>query len=318
MHSSSLLKMWDSVSIDGAIDSAQKFVYSEGMTIKDLILMAGGANEKWLIGNVSLERRIPNTRKVNTQSLVLSQGYKVETSGDEVLLQGDRVFLVLDTTYYQKELIEVNGAIKNPGKHALSYKGEKLSEFLKRVVRPEDNVQWSGTRFFRKKDTIIESKNILLGDSSLYQPTTFIHYPVAIDFKQVINGGDGSEIPLQDGDRIEIASKEYIVEVVGEVISPGAVLFNSDFDVDDYISRAGGVTRTGDEDRILLTYANGSKILADDAEINPDPGSVISVAYRPEEEPISWGSIFQGSIATLGAVASVILTIVIIDDKMGN
>lgn len=318
VHQTSLLKIRDSVSIDGAIDFAQKFEYAEGVTVKDLILMAGGANKKWLIGNVSIERRIPNTRKVNTQSLILSEGYEVEELGDEVLSPGDRVFLILDTTYYEKELVEVKGAVKNSGKHALSYKGEKLSEFLKRVVRAENNVQWSGTRFFRKKDTIIESKNIELGDSSLYKPITFIHYPVAIDFEEVIKDGPGSEIPLQEGDRIEIASKAYIVEVVGEVISPGAVLHNNGFEVSDYISRAGGVTRTGDESRILLTYANGSKILADDAEINPDPGSVISVSYKPEEEPVSWGSIFQGSIAALGAVASVVLTIVIIDDKIGK
>jgi hypothetical protein len=62
--------------------------------------------------------------------------------------------------------------------------------------------------------------------------------------------------------------------------------------------------------------ANGAKVKAEDLERPITPGSQIIISYKTEDEPISWSEIVQGTLSTMGAIASVILTVVIIDDKV--
>ncbi len=64
---------------------------------------------------------------------------------------------------------------------------------------------------------------------------------------------------------------------------------------------------TGDEDRIVVTYANGRKSNRDRAERDPDPGSVIEVAYIKPPDPIKWTEIVSAFGTVITGIAAFVI-----------
>jgi protein involved in polysaccharide export with SLBB domain len=132
-------------------------------------------------------------------------------------------------------------------------------------------------------------------------------YRINFDFERVMKGKD-KDIELQANDSIYVPFEMLTVNVVGEVISPGHVLWRKGWDADDYINAAGGFTITGDEDRVVLTYANGSKIKKNKAKEDPNPGSTIQVFYKPLPEPTRWTEV----VTAIGTLATAFATIALV------
>ncbi|MCL2260308.1 MAG: SLBB domain-containing protein [Fibromonadales bacterium] len=147
-----------------------------------------------------------------------------------------------------------------------------------------------------------------IGNASAVEPdTTNKSYRIGFDFERVLSGKD-KDIMLQANDSIHIPFEMLTVNITGEVTSPGHILWRKGWDIDDYLNAAGGLTLNGDENRIVLTYANGQKIKSARAKTNPDPGSEIFVAYKPTPEPTKWTEI----VSAIGSVATTITAVLIL------
>jgi protein involved in polysaccharide export with SLBB domain len=132
-------------------------------------------------------------------------------------------------------------------------------------------------------------------------------YRMNLDFDRILRGKD-KDIELQANDSIYIPFEMITVNVTGEVISPGHILWRKGWDVDDYLNAAGGLTITGDPERIVLTYANGSKIKSDKAKEDPNPGSTIQVHYKPVPVPTKWTEV----VTAIGTLATAFATIAMV------
>ena len=134
-------------------------------------------------------------------------------------------------------------------------------------------------------------------------------------------GGDSSaDLPLQDGDILDIPKYNNAVTVVGEVRRSGSFVRQASFDMNDYIELAAGMTERGNKKEIyviradgsvdklngssrkdLLNFTDQSKIMAGDTIVVP-----IKSSYQSPLNLYSTVSqvIFQ-SIASLAAITSV-------------
>jgi protein involved in polysaccharide export with SLBB domain len=63
---------------------------------------------------------------------------------------------------------------------------------------------------------------------------------------------------LDDGDHLHIPKRTLSVRVSGEVMNPASLLFNDNFDPQDYIRQAGGTTYYADRKRSFVVYPDGS------------------------------------------------------------
>jgi protein involved in polysaccharide export with SLBB domain len=137
-------------------------------------------------------------------------------------------------------------------------------------------------------------------------------YRINFDFEKVFQGKE-KDLVLQNGDSIFIPFDVPTVNITGEVVGPGHVLWQKDWDVKDYINAAGGLTINGDDERIVITYANGQKTNADKAKRSPDPGSEIYVSFKPLPEPTKMTEVIAalGSIVTaLAAITTLVITVI--------
>jgi protein involved in polysaccharide export with SLBB domain len=65
------------------------------------------------------------------------------------------------------------------------------------------------------------------------------------------------ELELEDGDRFYVPSKPSTVTVMGTVYNQNAFIYKKGLTVSDYVSKAGGATRDGDEGEVYLIRADG-------------------------------------------------------------
>jgi polysaccharide export outer membrane protein len=81
-----------------------------------------------------------------------------------------------------------------------------------------------------------------------------------VRFADALTGAEGSDIPLADGDLIEIPPIPHSIRVVGEVMAPGSTVFEAGQRPADIISRSGGFTRQADRDYLFVVRADGSVV----------------------------------------------------------
>lgn len=104
------------------------------------------------------------------------------------------------------------------------------------------------------------------------------------------------DVVLEPGDEIVIPKRPSHVVVMGEVLNPGAVQFQSGLRAEDYLRAAGGISVTGDETRTYVILPNGNaqplKVASWNAQPTPvPPGSVIYVPRDPL--PLDNTALFQ-------------------------
>jgi len=86
--------------------------------------------------------------------------------------------------------------------------------------------------------------------------------------------GSTNDIELENGDELYIPSLPSTVVVSGSVLSPGAFVYNSKMDWEDYIKLTGGLLTQADKKNIFIIKANGTA-----EKVNGD-----AVAWSPQND----------------------------------
>ncbi len=286
------------VTIWGAVRNPGTYPRNEKMSVSDLIVMAGGLREEAMLTGWELARM--DTTKVGVYSTVktisVDREYWTDSLGGATLLGDyDGVNVPSDPRYTMPRSVVISGYVQYPGTYAIRARGERVSDIVKRAggLRPEAYLE--GSRFSRSSNNAGQ---------------------IPVDFKEALSDPESAaNIEVSDGDAIQIAQREDVVYVRGEVFTPMAVLYQKGGSLSHYLQQAGGTKESADDDRVYVILPNGSKwkegwfIFPDDEIL---PGSTVYVPTKKEKEDNSlailrdWATIAL-SIATL-AVAIVQVT----------
>jgi protein involved in polysaccharide export with SLBB domain len=332
------LKNWRMVSVTGYVKEPRDFEWQENLDALNLVAMCGGFLPNAAKNEIMIERLVEGKTGTEIINFPVKNELSVKDNKNLILKPGDRIVVKMDTSYYEQEVIALTGAFKNPGFYSLVKRGETFKNFMKRLAILDESAFVKGGQLFRRvsKTTNIAStvSNAAYMDSSTFimggrgaavqgqqqfggqqqffrsknSDATNTSYRINFDFERVLLGKD-KDIELQANDSIYVPFEMLTVNVIGEVISPGHILWKKGWDVDDYVNAAGGFTITGDEDRVVLTYANGSKIKASKAKEDPNPGSTIQIFYKPIPEPTKWTEVVTaiGTLATAFATVALVI-----------
>lgn len=141
LYINSILEIRDSLKVDlfGEVKTVGSFNYIDSMTVKDLILMAGGftyaANK-----NIEVARLVKYGDKVENNQV--TQIFKTEINGDlsfnpgqeNIVLQPlDVITITKKVGYTLPEVITISGQVQSAGKYTLSSRVEKVSDIVKRA-----------------------------------------------------------------------------------------------------------------------------------------------------------------------------------------
>jgi protein involved in polysaccharide export with SLBB domain len=298
------------VAVSGAVRKAGRYPYHEGMTMRDLVLTAGGILESAYLREAEIAR-LPESRSngvtAQTFRTPLDSSYLFERGPDgtyagppglpapsgpapEIALKPyDNVLILEQPDWELQRNVYLSGQVRFPGRYALVTKTERLTDVIKRAGGLTSEAYPEGVYFFRRHNN--------QGRIGIDLPRALRQYR------------DQDNLLLQDGDSVFIPLYNAAVNVTGAVNSPVAVSYVPGKDLTYYVRAAGGPSRRADLGRAYVTQPNGKLESTDRRRFLPDgvpqprAGSVVVV---PEQDPADR----RDTLAIFGAVAQITATLV--------
>jgi protein involved in polysaccharide export with SLBB domain len=328
------------VTIVGAVRNPGRIPYREGMTMRDVVLLADGVTEDADLSEAEIARRdagedpgalarsisvpLDSARASRSGSANGEVGAARPGGGipDLPLEPYDNVLIRRQAGWELQRLVHVTGQVKHPGRYALRSKTERISDLIERAGGLTEQAYPGGVRFYRSYTPgrrPADGPPSLVTDSRMATRDTLprgFTERVGIDLPRVLKNSNFSDnVILAGGDSVHIPEFNPIVMVEGGVNSPGAVAYTPGKSLDWYVNAAGGYTQAGDNKRAYVTQPNGKRegvkrrvILSDDVP-KPKSGAVVFVPVKAApEQP----SNVAGVVSTVAQVLTALVTIIVV------
>ena len=312
LHVESLLDLRDTttVTINGPVKSPGDYRYEDSLSLKGLILKAGGLLENATTLRIEVGRRKRDIA-VGTKGAATSEIFSIDIdkslmdNGKEIILQPfDVVSIKQDPSKVKQVTVEVKGEIAYAGSYTLENPEERLSSIIKRAGGLLPYADVYGAKLVRKKiveDTAfikrltLSNINLNAVDKEKTDTSKLIELDqlngktteVALEMDKILSRpGSDEDLTLQNGDIIEIPRFINTVGVSGEVLKPVTVQYDPANSFGSYISAAGGFNRNAYRKRVFVVYPNGRSARTKSflgMRIYPKvtPGSSIFVPVEP-------------------------------------
>ena len=334
------MRQEQTVTIYGAVGEPGTYGHAENMTIEDLLVDAGGLLESASTVNVSISRRIKDSKSTELSKDLL-ETFTVEIDPDLTVSGGsnfklqpfDQVYVRRSPVYITQSRVTVNGEVVFAGDYSLSYRGMRLVDAINEAggITPEAYVK--GAYLIRKYTPEEQIKNQAIErimaqqrmqnigqideEDNRVSDTISIEmlaeafadtYTVGIDLEKALNDPTSDyNIVLRDGDVITIPLMNSTVQMLGAVNYPNSVSYRKGMTVKQYVKMAGGYAQNARKSKPIVVYMNGMVDTGNGARI--EPGCQIIVPYKVKAAPVSIAdiaSILQSTTYSAAMIMSVI------------
>ncbi|HEH5496451.1 TPA: SLBB domain-containing protein [Campylobacter coli] len=116
------------------------------------------------------------------------------------------------------------------------------------------------------------------------------------------------EVILEEGDTVNVPSKNNLIIVQGEVTLPGAFVYNKGEDLKYYINLAGGYGERADTSKVLVIRNNG-KAQRYSGSVDMMPGDSVLVLPKVESENLQIFSMLTQILYQIAVATNVVLNI---------
>jgi protein involved in polysaccharide export with SLBB domain len=315
LHVMSVLELKDSttVTIKGPVKKPGDYRFEDSMSLKGLILQAGGLMENATSFNIEIGRRkkdieVGTKGSPTSEIITVGIGRDLMDKGKEIILQPfDVVSVKIAPDKVKQVTVEVQGEVVYAGSYTLENPEERLSSIVKRAGGLLPYADLSGAKVIRRKlilDTslvkrfalsntqITETENSKIDTANLVNldQLTSQTTEVALELSKILqNPGSDDDLTLQDGDILMVPRYVNTVAVNGEVLKQVTVQFQAGKGFGNYISAAGGYNRNAYKKRVFVVYPNGrsartKSFLSFRVYPKVTPGSSIFIPAQPPRD----------------------------------
>jgi protein involved in polysaccharide export with SLBB domain len=318
------------VTIQGEIRMPGQYEYVSKLTLKDLILQAGGFTDA-AFQSVEIARLLRrDSLAVDDKRTSILINTTVNKAGmadfnDNIELKPFDVITVRKIAGYKiPESVLVSGLVQYPGPYALSNSNERVSDLLKRAGGLAPDAYPAGAYLKRyKSNTEIEKaiENAKKLEKNAKDSTSAVKNEILREFDKVpldlnhilANPGSTEDIILKEKDELFIPKYDAQVKVSGEVLLSTQIPYAVNRSFKDYISAAGGFTSFALRSKAYVVYANGkaastSHFLFIKSYPSIQPGAELIIPKKREKKSTGIGEI--AGLATV--LASLVTTFVLL------
>lgn len=325
--------------VDGAVKRPALFEIRAGETVSDLVAFAGGLRPEANGGEASLRVMAGNQALNSIIDVTQAQAVDISSGGYLLVPTAAQFYEGQNQLLAKRQAatafkVSIEGEVEFPGVYFVQA-GERLADLVRRAGGVRENASLSGAVFTREtvrqrerirareladmvrgtftsammtseqKEFNLETVNFVTEELTNYKGIgRFV-----IDLPRALGGREDANIRLMDGDALFIPPSTNIVSVFGEVRRASSHAFKSDFDLDDYLKLAAGVTERGDDDNIYIVKANGSVVLPEtqlfsfmgSSQIAPGDTIIVPIDGSYKDALPFWRDVI--SIVYQGAVA---------------
>lgn len=332
---SSILDLRDSfkVTIQGEVRLPGQYEYVENLSLKDLILQAGGFTDA-AFKNIEIARLIKRD-SISTTDNRASTIINTEIAGDlgsavanTILQPYDVITIRRKAGYTIPETVTVVGQVQYPGPYALNNRNERVSDILKRAGGYTPDAYPEGAYLKRYKteeekaksrdvarkaekntrDTSVAGKRMLLEDITREYDQIPLDIPTILAFP-----GSVEDLIVRAKDELMIPKFDGQVKISGAVLMTTQVPYRRKNSFKDYISDAGGFSGDAWRKKAYVVYANGKAATTKHLlffKFYPRmmPGCELIVPKRLDKKGMSTGEII-GISSAMASLAGVVIAI---------
>ena len=306
------------VGISGMVNKPGRYPWQEGLTLRDLVLLARGPKIGAYLKDAEIARlpadraqgQLADTLRAPIDSTYLLErdrtgryigpagmGFPASGAPEVPLRPYDEVLILKQPDFELPHTIEVRGEVRFPGTYALRSKTDRLTDAIDRAGGLTLQAYANGIRFYRRS-----------GEAGR----------VGLDLTHVLRDRHHRDnIVLADGDSISIPAYSPTVRVEGGVASPRSVTYAQGQGLDYYLSAAGGVSFRGDSRRVYVQQPNGNVRAVHKRPFPfgtskpvPEPGAVIVVPERDTTGHGNAGAVLSGLAQILAALTTIVVVVV--------
>jgi len=331
------------VSISGAVKAPGEYPLEQGDRAFALVRAAGGLKDSAFLAAVELRRIIAAVSgSVDLEYRELSfEAFGQLADANNLLLQSRDHITVRDIPDWNPgELVEVRGEVRFPGDYLIR-RGETIAEIIARAGGLTEDAFPQAAIFTRVEIARLENERaaelagIMIADvatSMLTQETRSVDFAeistitetlqnfegkgrLLVNFDKALAGVAGENLVLADGDRLAIPQKSLTVSIIGQVRRQGTHVFQSNYDVKDYVSLAAGLTSRADKKAMYIVKANGAvmsvksswlKFSNPQQQLAPGDTIVVPVNNRYKDSVSAWRDITQIMYQSAVSLAAVV------------
>ena len=323
------LKEEATLTIHGEVANPGTYLYSDNMTVEDLVLQAGGLLESASTTKVEVARRVKNPKSSQFSQVVgesfafdLKDGFLTGEGSENFHLQPfDEVYIRKSPAYHRQQNVVVGGEVLFSGSYALSKKNERLSNLIEKAggVTPDAYVR--GARLIRqmtedeknRREATLRMARSGSGKDSISVDMLDLSdfYSVGINLEKALArpGGD-DDLVLREGDMLYVPEYVSTVKINGAVMYPNTVTYKEGEDLKYYINQAGGFANNAKKKKAFVVYMNGtvSRLKTRNSKAI-EPGCEIIVPSKDKRNRMSPAEILSIGTST-ASLATMIATLV--------
>ena len=319
------------VSISGAVRNGGRFPWRAGMTLRDLVLMSGGIEERAYLKEAEIARLSvggdPRTTAIAVR-VALDSSYRFDQAtsataprADDVRLEPyDNVLILRDPDWREPRSVILTGEVRFPGRFTLTTRSDRLSDLIVRAGGLTTEADADGAYFARMVDTVLSQRLALAeqqradGGSRLDEVRTRIR--VGVDLTEAMRQRRHSDdLLLLQGDSIHVPKLLQTVEIRGAVNAPTALAHAPGRRLGHYIGAAGGSTERARTSRAYVIQPNGKiesrRRLLGIFLNDPSPRAGATVVVPARGEATQGGSALA-SLAVVTQILAALATIVVL------
>lgn len=323
------------VTIQGEIRIPGLYDYVSNLSLKDLILQAGGFTDA-AYKNIEIARLIKRDSIISTDNRA-STIINTEIEGDlssataNIPIQPfDVITIRRKAGYTLPESVKITGQVQYPGPYVLSRRDERVSNLLKRAGGYTPDAYPEGA-YVKRYLTIIEKEKSEKSDAVTkklqkrsdtatnsiddYKTKKKEYDQIPLDLVKIMSNPESiDDITLREGDELYIPKFNAQVTVSKGVLLETQLPYDQNSRFADYISGAGGYSRDAWKKGAYIVYANGraatTKHFFFFFKSYPKvlPGSEIIVPTKADKKGLSTGEII-GISSALASMAGVVIAI---------
>ena len=298
------------VSVQGMVNNPDVYEFYDGMTARDLILIANGFKDK---ANMQKIEVFSNVSSLNNNEKVKIRTFSFDESNKEKLSPSDLLVVRKNPGYRRTDFITLEGQALNAGTYPLIKNDYRIYDLFNDSGGSIGEANNLGILVER---TILEETKEKIEDASdtlnLFEEDEKKTIKIGIEFSKVLEkqGNHPDNIILKPQDRIIFLEEDSTVSILGEVQQETSAPFSSGLSVKEAISLAGGFKSNGDKKNIFVVYQNGkvkgtTPFLFFRFPPKLEPGCVVVVPEKEIRQPLN----IQETIGLASTLASLTLIV---------
>jgi protein involved in polysaccharide export with SLBB domain len=286
------------VRLSGAVHREGEYGFRPGMTVRELISMAGGLRyyayrKEAELTRVHVTEKGPETEKI---LIDLEKTLAKNPGVDIPLKENDHLVVRSVPEWRLYRTVTVSGEVRFPGTYTIM-KGERLSSVIERAGGFTGKAYLRGVAFTRESVRELQQRNLsdaidrleqqMLSQEAVSAQTALSpeeaaqQRAVAEQQRAIIAKmraakaqgrmvirldemerfkGSPYDIELEEGDTLTIPERPNSVQVIGSVYNSTAFVYNPKETISSYIDKAGGTTKYAEEKEVFVLKSDGSAV----------------------------------------------------------